>query len=124
MRSRLAALALLAAAPGCYHIKYVTETPGESTPAYDAWQHNFIYGLVNASGPVRVSEVCPQGFSVVETKVTFLNWFASAAVQGAANGAVFAATRTEDRRGVYFPFDIWSPQTVKVTCSVRAPTPG
>jgi hypothetical protein len=115
----------IASFTGCFRIRYINNTPREATPAAENWHHNVIQGLLEVSGPVNVSEACPQGFAEVKNEVTFLNWLASWGVQTAVNVPLSIATAQVDpTTGVFFPgysvpFSIWTPQTVAVTCAAR-----
>lgn len=120
--------ALLAATTGCFKIRYITNSPSEATPALERWHHNAIAGLWEISNPVNVTEACPQGFAEVRNETTFLNWLASTAVQGAVSTPIYLATsRTDAATGIttggyFLPIQLWSPQTVSVTCArVTAP---
>lgn len=121
----LAALAV--STTGCFRIRYITNTPAESSPAYDRWHHNAIAGLWEVSDAVNVSEICPQGFAEVDNETTFLNWLAGAVVQNAVSVPLYLATSGKDAAGnatpgFYLPFSLWTPQSVSVTCSrVSAP---
>ncbi len=116
--SRLALLLCAVMFTGCFHIRYVREVRAEETPAYDSWHHSAIWGLVNLSGDINVSQACPQGIAEVENEVTFLNWLASRAVQGAVATPIALATRSAERpTGYVIPIELWSPQTVRVTCA-------
>jgi len=96
MRARLGVLAVLGLlfATGCYRIKYTRNTPPTPAPMYDEWHHDFIFGLVEATEPVNVSQACPNNISVVEHEMTFVN------------GLVRVLT-----------LNIWTPLTVKATCA-------
>jgi hypothetical protein len=124
--------ALLASTTGCFKIRYITNTPAEATPAMERWHHNAIAGLWEISKPVNVTEACPQGFAEVRNETTFLNWLAGAAVQAAVSIPLQIATSRVDATtgavtsGYTVPVQLWSPQTVSVTCarseSPMAPT--
>jgi hypothetical protein len=115
--------ALLAATTGCYKIRYITNTSAEATPAMERWHHNAIAGLWEISSPVNVTEVCPNGFAEVKNETTFLNWLASNAVQAAVSIPLQIATSNNDpargpiTAGYALPVQLWSPQTVSVTCA-------
>jgi len=94
-------LALLALAAGCFHVNYVTNRPPASTPAYEAWHTDVVWGLVEVSDPVDVATVCPNGYARIESQLTF--------VQGLLQ---------------YITLGIYNPQSVTITCtSARAETP-
>lgn len=130
MNKTLLAIAALAAA-SCFHVRYVTEVPPQPAPALDEWHHNFFAGLWEASGPVDVSSVCPEGFAVVDNQVGFLNWLASTLVQSAAEGVVNRAEVASGGQGnvSYYTspfsinFQIWSPSWVQVYCVQSGPPP-
>jgi hypothetical protein len=88
----VAALATVLAS-GCFHIKYTNSLPPAPAPSYDEWHHDFIFGLVEVTNPVNVSQACPNGFSQVAHEQSFVN------------GLVSAIT-----------LSIWTPLTVAVTC--------
>ena len=96
LRTALAAAALFTVS-GCYRIRYVNPAPPEALPAWEGWHHSFFEGILDVSGPVDVSRICPQGFAVVESQTSLPNLIAV------------------PTRGV------WTPQTVKVTCAVYEP---
>jgi hypothetical protein len=116
---------VIAASSGCFRIRYINNTRAEGTPSAEQWHHNAISGLWEVSQPVNLVEACPQGFAEVRNEVTFLNWLASTGVQAAVSVPLQVATSQVDpTTGVWFPgysipFQIWSPQTVSVTCSAR-----
>ena len=98
------ALALLAAAAclsGCYSIRYHTRAAPEPAPAYDQWHHTNVFGLVESSPPVKVSEICPNGVAVVENQLTA--------------GARFA--------NLFSMWWIWQPTNVAVTCARAGSAP-
>lgn len=68
----VAAMALSAA---CFrHTLIVPGTaPASVAPAYSAWHHSFIIGLINASGEVDLKKVCPSGVNRIEDEWSFLN---------------------------------------------------
>jgi len=96
MHARLGLIAVLGLllASGCYRIKYTRNTPPAPAPMYDEWHHDFIFGLVEATDPVNVSQPCPNNVSVVEHEMTFVN------------GLVRVLT-----------LQIYTPLTVRVTCA-------
>ncbi|HTP24572.1 MAG TPA: hypothetical protein VMK12_02785, partial [Anaeromyxobacteraceae bacterium] len=71
----LAAAIVLAATPGCFHFRYVTDEEPEPLPAYEELQHAVVFGLA-VIAPLDVSTVCPAGFASVESVETFANGLA------------------------------------------------
>jgi len=121
MRIRhLLLLVPLLASTGCYHIRYVTHARPQGLPAAEQWHHDVIYGLIDLSGPVSVSKICPTGFAAAEQQVTFANALASLLLDGAVTSVIFAADRNPATGiGYTAPVLLWSPQTVTVYCAQR-----
>lgn len=73
-------LALLAAAAlslgGCYKIDYLNG-PSDPYAAETQWHHIGIWGLVEFSNPVRLNQVCPNGWGKVHNERSFLNGLVS-----------------------------------------------
>lgn len=93
-----AVIAVTLLGAGCYQtVVYDSETVPDYTPvAYDhEWHHGFISGLVEFSDPAPLEEVCPQGWSEIESHTSFLNGL------------------------VNFMVPIYTPQTISVTCRVE-----
>jgi Bor protein len=90
------ALALgLAALPACYTVRHHrSAVVPEPAPALETWRHAFLFGLVDASGPVRLEEACPQGVARVESRVGL--------PQALAQALTVA---------------LWTPSSVKVWCA-------
>jgi hypothetical protein len=102
---RLAALALAAAAlSGCFTVRYerrgVSPEPGA---AREVWHHGVLGGLVAASRPVKLAELCPSGVAAVENQTTFANWLGQALTSFGGLLVLHAP--------------VWEPTTVKVTCA-------
>jgi hypothetical protein len=97
---KIIGLALLFTVTGCFHIHYITNEPVAPSPADESWHHNFIYGLVEGSPPVPVSQICPDGYAKVESETSFVN------------GLVRVLT-----------FSIYTPETVTVSCKAGSPAP-
>jgi hypothetical protein len=101
---RLAALLSVAALAGCYTIRFERRATPEAGAPREQWHHGLVGGLIDASGPVRLDQACPEGVARVESRTSFINWFIQAVTTG----------------GVLIPLHapLWSPSTVSVTCAV------
>jgi len=92
---------------GCYTTTVYSGKPGmPANIEYDQkWHHGVAWGIAEPGAPYNLEQVCPNGWSEIQTETSFVN------------GVVDAATR-----GIY------SPQTISVRCAVVAParpaTPG
>ena len=96
MTARLALLACVSAlACGCYSIRYHTRAEPQADPSYQAWHHDVIVGLFEASPTVDVSKICPGGFARVDSEVTVGNRLAN----------------------LFTLWGFWYPSTVTVTCA-------
>lgn len=82
---------------GCYKIDYV-QGPSDPFPAETDWHHIGIFGLVEFSNPVRLDQICPQGWARVHNERSFLN------------GLVTLLLGTVGASWVY------QPHTIKVYC--------
>lgn len=102
-----AALAASVALSGCYTIRYERHgaVPEAGAPR-EAWHHAVLGGVVPASGPVKLSTLCPGGIARVENQITFANWLGQALTSAGALVLLHAP--------------VWEPTTVRVTCA-RAP---
>ncbi len=89
---------LLLLAAGCYKIDYV-QGPSDPFPSETEWHHIGIFGLVEFTNPVRLDQICPQGWARVHNERSFLN------------GLV---TRVLSLWGAGW---VYQPHTVKVYCS-------
>ena len=87
-------LFVLLAATGCFHINYMTDKSPAPAPQSEAWHHGAVYGLVEASDPVDVPKICPDGYARIESQQSFVN------------GLVQCLT-----------FGLYNPQEVAVTCA-------
>ena len=89
----IAALAL----PGCYEATVRSGLPPSQTPArtFEHWQHAFVFGLLDASGPYRLDRLCPDGWAEVTVETS------------AAGGFLTLVT-----------LGIYSPQNVTVVCAL------
>lgn len=61
---------------GCYHAKISTGLPASAEVIDIPFAHSFVYGLVPPS-QVRTATQCPNGVSMVETKMSFINGLVS-----------------------------------------------
>jgi hypothetical protein len=59
----------------CYTTTIHSGLPASpATVAYDhRWHHGLFYGIAELSSPYDLSQVCPQGWSEIETEQSFLN---------------------------------------------------
>jgi hypothetical protein len=53
----LTSIILALALTGCFRHTYIAGNGGV-VEKYSKWQHHFIFGLVNASGPINVDDIC------------------------------------------------------------------
>ena len=92
------AVAAAAGLAGCYTIRYERRAAPEGGAPREQWHHGVLGGILDLSGPVKLAEVCPDGFAAVEHQTTFFNWF----------GQVVTGGR---------PAPLWEPTTVRVQCA-------
>ncbi len=109
---KIALVALLLCSTGCFHITYKTNRAAQPSPADESWHHNFFWGLWEASPPVDVAKICPNGYAMVDYRVSFINGLADWVAETVATIVVQAIAGP----GVSLP-PIWSPSTVAVTCA-------
>jgi len=79
---------------GCYASKVTGTAEPSNRVVEKKWATGVINGLAMPGGNVNVSDECPNGIAVVETKVSFLNLL--------ANGITFG---------------LYSPMSIEVTCA-------
>jgi hypothetical protein len=101
-RRLAAALAALALA-GCYTIRYDRRAAPEGGAPREQWHHGLLGGVVDVSGPIKLAEVCPDGFASVTHETTFFNWFGQIITSGGGLALVKAP--------------LWEPTTVRVQCA-------
>ncbi len=111
---------------GCYNIRFHRRVESEPAPTSTRWHHAMVNGVADLSGPVKVNTICPDGFAVVENRVTFLNGLANfgpqlvlgsvlaSAAKGAGTGAAAGALVAQSWLQIY------TPSTVQVTCEKAA----
>jgi hypothetical protein len=60
---------------GCYTTTLRSGTVASpATVAYDdRWHHGLLWGFAELSGPYDLEQICPQGWSEIETETSFLN---------------------------------------------------
>jgi hypothetical protein len=70
-RPECAALVLVAAAffPACFPTTVRSGRPAMPSTETTTWHHAFLFGLVEASGPYVLDEICPQGWSEFYTEI-------------------------------------------------------
>ena len=87
--------------PGCYTTTLHSGLPASpATVAYDhRWHHGLFAGIAELSSPYDLSQVCPQGWSEIETEQSFLNGLLALIGQG------------------------YSSQTVTIRCAATQQTP-
>lgn len=125
---RLALLLLPALlASGCYsltlrHGKRLAE-PGVPR---EQWVHTFFGGLWQPKGPIRVDDLCPQGIASIEQQQTVANWAVTQLSSVPVSGLGAATQEDNVKRvagaaGSYAVvgrhFEVWTPWTIRVTCS-------
>ncbi|NOY26471.1 MAG: hypothetical protein GXP62_11415 [Oligoflexia bacterium] len=101
--TRQLALACLTAllSSGCYKIDYVAG-PSNPMPQSTQWHHIGIFGLIEFSAPVRLDQICPNGFARVHNEISVVNGLAMLAVNAVTVGTLGWA---------------YQPHTVQVYCS-------
>jgi TolB-like protein len=118
-RLALAGAALLLC--GCYTIRYHRAgVAAEAGTPREQWHHGALGGFLDASGAVRLDEMCPEGVAWVENQVTF----GDAILQYLTGGAAGLRTARSGKKGapavdfaVFHDFSLWTPSTVRVACA-------
>lgn len=100
---RLAALAAALALSGCYTIRYERRAQPEAGAPREQWHHGLVGGAIDASGPIRLAEACPDGWARAESQVTFFNWVGQFLTGFGGLWVVNA--------------NLWDPSTVRVQCA-------
>lgn len=93
----LGALAL----SGCYTTTLKSGKPAGESPmeADNRWHNGFVGGTSEASGPYRLEELCPNGWSEIKTHTSF------------GNGLLEVVT-----------LSLYNPQTIDVRCAAEPET--
>jgi hypothetical protein len=93
----LGALAL----SGCYTTTLKSGKPAGESPmeADDRWHNGFVGGTSEASGPYRLEQLCPHGWSEIKTHTSF------------GNGLLEVVT-----------LSLYNPQTIDVRCAAEPET--
>jgi hypothetical protein len=93
----LGALAL----SGCYTTTLKSGRPAGESPmeADDRWHNGFVGGTSEASGPYRLEQLCPHGWSEIKTHTSF------------GNGLLEVVT-----------LSLYNPQTIDVRCAAEPET--
>lgn len=74
MKRALLALAALVALSGCFKTQYSYGPKAKGEPELKDWHHRALWGIVELSDPVDISDVCPNGeFSRIKTKTSLGN---------------------------------------------------
>ena len=95
---------------GCYKIEYLdlSQSMAPMAAPEEVWHHRAINGMWEIEGPVELQEICPDGFSRLETEVSLPNSLATLGVDIVAGALTVGAA---------IPFQIYSPSTVRVECT-------
>jgi hypothetical protein len=107
MKRALLAVLGLVALSGCFKMQYTYGPKVKGEPEIKDWHHRALWGIVELSDPVDISDVCPHGeFSRIKTKTSVGNsiltmmlgtLYTPSTVQvWCANGDTFRATVTPD----------------------------
>jgi hypothetical protein len=111
---------------GCYTIRYHHRGDRELRPR-EQWHNSLFFGLWDATGPIQVDRLCPNGVASVENQVTFLNGLVAYLVEGLPKGLFASTGRSTAEQwavlAVTAPIDLWSPSTVRVTCLLGRASP-
>ena len=91
--SRVATVATLVAAAGCYHATIDTGATPSNQVISKEWASGWIYGLVPPN-TVETASKCPNGVAKVETQLSFLNQLVS-----------------------FLTLYIYTPMSIQVTCA-------
>jgi hypothetical protein len=124
MRRQVTALLALAALSGCYTVRFHRHIEPEPSPRYEQWHHELFDGLWEASGPIQLDDVCPNGIAIVDSRVTATNALASIVVNALSSAAVSQAPVGPVYRivgaGILTggqALSAWNPITVRITCA-------
>lgn len=84
----LAAIALA----GCFqHTQFMNEDqPSEPVARLHAVNHHVLWGIIDASGPLDLDVVCPDGVAAIHTEVGPLG-----VLVGLVTGGIYVPTRTD-----------------------------
>lgn len=96
-KSIIVTAVLLVSLSACYKHVYRTGLPAAGRPAYSAWHHSFIAGLITTSSDINLSSLCPSGVAEINDEMTFLNGLVAILTEG-----------------------LWTPTHVEVFCSASA----
>jgi hypothetical protein len=139
------ALALGLLGPGCFSIRFRnSKAAPEAGEPREKWHHGVLNGLIEASGPVKVDEICAHGMAEVSNQVTVPNGLVQAASGFAASyvgaelfGNRFTAAQNQAQAALerqltvgqktaqslvgYWAvsrhFGVWTPSTLYITCA-------
>lgn len=82
---------------GCYRTMVSSGRPAAPGPSvvYDGkWHSGLVWGIAELSGPYDLDEICPDGWSEIHTRTSFLNGFVELVTSG-----------------------IYAPQSVTIVCA-------
>jgi hypothetical protein len=100
---RLVALGGVLVLSGCYTIRYQRRSQPEAGAPREQWHHGLVGGAIDASGPIKLAEACPDGWARAESQVTFFNWVGQFLTGAGGLWLVNAS--------------LWDPSTVRVQCA-------
>lgn len=92
MRHLLIALLTTFALTACFqHTAYMNEDqPSELGPRLRVLNHQILWGIIDASGPLDLDAVCPEGAAAVHTEVGPLG-----IILGLVTAGIYVPTRTD-----------------------------
>jgi TolB-like protein len=105
-----AALLLLSS---CYRIRFERRGAAEPGAPREQWHHGLLGGFIEASGPVDLGAICPNGIVSVENVVTPLQ----TGIQLVATGAPSAVLFAQGGGLALLQAPLWEPSLVRVTCA-------
>jgi hypothetical protein len=96
----------LAFLTNCSVMHFKNGTSNSPEPSKGQLHHNFVYGLIEGSLPVSLSNLCNSKWYSVTTQDTFLTGFLGM-LDGVAASVVVPG----------LPIDIWDPQQIEYSCA-------
>ena len=87
---RFALLAAVALSAGCYKLNYVNG-PVSGQPSHtEDWHNIMIFGLVEISDPIPLTQLCPNGWTKIHNEESFENGLVNAALWIIALGWIYS----------------------------------